>query len=214
MDAFEQDQMDTLVTTEWLSEHLDDPDLVVLDCTVLVESYGADGFHNVSGRTEYNRGHIPSSGFADLLNDLSDTESEIEFALPSPEAFCATMGALGVGDNSRVVLYDDWMGWAARVWWMLRWVGFDRAAILDGGMKVWVAEDRPLSTEPITRPAQQLTPTLRPKLVADRDEVFAAIDDASVSLIDTMPEEHYRGEQVLYKRAPQRLECIRAQTIR
>jgi thiosulfate/3-mercaptopyruvate sulfurtransferase len=193
--------MDTLVTTEWLSQHLDDPDLVVLDCTVRTEPGDGGGFTNVSGRADYDGGHIPSAGFADLTGDLSDSNSPIEFAVPTPEHFCSAMGALGVGDDSRVVLYDGYLSaWAARVWWMLRWVGFDRAALLDGGLKAWTAEGRPLSTAPATRPAKHLTPAPRPELIADRHEVLAAIDDAAVCLIDTLPEAFYRGEQTLYDR--------------
>jgi thiosulfate/3-mercaptopyruvate sulfurtransferase len=193
--------METLVTADWLSQHLDDPDLVVLDCTVRTEELDGGGFRNVSGRADYDRGHIPTAGFADLTRDLCDTNSPVEFALPTAEKFCSAMGELGVGDDSRVVLYDgNLTGWAARVWWMLRWAGFDRAALLDGGLKVWTAEGRPLNTEPATRPVKRLTPAPRPELIADRDEVLAAIDDGAVSLIDTLPEAFYRGEQTLYAR--------------
>jgi thiosulfate/3-mercaptopyruvate sulfurtransferase len=193
--------MDTLVATAWLSRHLDDPDLVLLDCTVCQEPQDDGGFRNVSGRADYLRGHIPGAGFADLKGDLADADSAIEFAVPTPERFCSAMGALGVGDDSRVVLYDaQYSAWAARVWWMLRWVGFDRAALLDGGLNAWTAEGRALSTEPPTRPAGHLTPAPQPELIADRDEVLAGIEDASVHLIDTMPEAHFRGEVALYGR--------------
>jgi thiosulfate/3-mercaptopyruvate sulfurtransferase len=192
--------MDTLVTAEWLSQHLDDPDLVVLDCSVIVEP-DEDGVRIESGRANYEGGHIPSAGFADLMGDLSDGDSPLKFAVPTPEQFCAVMGALGVGDDSRVVLYDgNGSVWAARVWWMLRWVGFDQAALLDGGLEAWTAEDRPLSTEPANRPAKQLTPAPRPELIADRDEVLAAIDNSAVRLIDALPEVSYRGEMSLYDR--------------
>ncbi len=192
---------DSLVTTEWLSAHLDDPDLVVLDCTVSVQR-GADGGMIIeSGRAGYEAGHIPTAGFADLMGELADGDSPYEYAVPSPEEFAAVMGALGVGDDTRVVLYDASMSaWAARVWWMLRWVGFDRAALLDGGLTAWQAEGRPLSTEPADEPVRVLTPAPRPELIADRDEVFAAISDESVRLIDVMPEAHYRGEMVMYAR--------------
>lgn len=194
--------MDTLVTAEWLNRHLDDPDLVVLDCTVCTIPGDDGSFRNVSGLADYNKGHIPTAGFADLKGDLVDGNSPIEFAVPTPEQFCSAMGALGVGDESRVVLYDaNYSAWAARVWWMLRWVGFDRAALLDGGLRVWTAEGRPLSTEPATRPAKHLTPTPRSELIADRDEVLAGIDDGAVCIVDTMPEEYYRGEKSLYERA-------------
>ena len=196
--------MDTLVTTEWLSQHLDTPDFVLFDCTVCTIPEDDGGFYNVSGRPDYDVGHIPNAGFADLKGDLSDNTSPIEFAMPTPEQFCAAMGALGVGDESRVVLYDtNYTAWAARVWWMLRWVGFDRAAILDGGLGAWAAEGRPLSIEPVTRPVKQLTPVPRPELIADRDEVFAGIEDDAVCLIDTLPEDFYRGEMTIYARPGQ-----------
>lgn len=193
--------MDTLVSTEWLNQHLDDPDLVLLDCTVNQQSDEDGGFHNVSGRAAYDTGHIPTAGFADLKGDLCDTSSPIEFAVPTPEQFCAAMGALGVGNDSRVVLYDtNYSAWAARVWWMLRWVGFDNAALLDGGLKAWTDEGRPLSTEPANRPAKELTPSPRPELIADKNEVLASINDKAVKLIDTLPAPMYRGEQTIYAR--------------
>ena len=83
---------------------------------------------------------------------------------------------------------------------MLRWVGFDRAALLDGGLGAWTEEDRPLSTESANRPTKQLTPAPRPELIADRDEVFASIDNSAVSLIDALPEASYRGEMAMYDR--------------
>ena len=192
--------MDTLVTAEWLSQHLDDPDLVLLDCTVCTIPEDDGGFHNVSGRPDYDSGHIPTAGFADLMVDLSDVNKPIEFAMPTPEQFCSAMGALGVGDDSRVVLYDtNYSAWAARVWWMLRWVGFDQTALLDGGLVAWTSEGRALSTERSSRATKHLTPNLRPELIADRDEVLASIDD-DVCLIDTMPEAFYRGEMTIYAR--------------
>lgn len=195
-------ELGTLVTTKWLSQHLDDPDLVVLDCTVLVEPDGSGGFRSVSGRPSYDKGHIPTAGFADLINDLSDSESPYQFSLPTPEQFSATIGSLGVGDHSRVVLYDGNMSvWAARVWWMLRWIGFDRVALLDGGLKAWTAEGRPLSSEPASRPAQQLTASPRHELIADDDEVLAAIDNDAVNLIDALPPSHFRGDLVMYERS-------------
>ena len=193
--------IDSLVTTQWLSEHLDDPDIVVLDCTVVVQPNEDGTFDAVNGRSSYESGHIPSAGFADLLGDLADPDAEIQYALPTPEEFAAAMSRLGVSDESRVVLYDS-MGsnWAARVWWMLRWIGFDRAALLDGGLGAWTAEGRELSTEPVQRPAGNLTVAVRPHLIADREEVLAAIDDDSVVIVDAMPEPHYRGEMAMYAR--------------
>jgi thiosulfate/3-mercaptopyruvate sulfurtransferase len=159
------------------------------------------GMLAVSGRAQYEKGHIPSAGFADLTGDLSDADSPFEYALPTPEQFCTVMGKLGVGDNSKVVLYDATNSvWAARVWWMLRWIGFDRAAILDGGSNAWTAGGQQLSSELPDHPTRELTPAPRPELIADRDEVFAAISDDAVTLIDVMPEPHFRGEMAMYAR--------------
>jgi thiosulfate/3-mercaptopyruvate sulfurtransferase len=193
--------IDPLVTAQWLSVHLDDPDLVVLDCTVAVERNEDGTMDVVSGRSRYDSGHIPTAGFADLTADLTDPDSRLRFAVPEPAQFAAAMAALGVDDRSRVVLYDT-MGssWAARVWWMLKWIGFDRAAILDGGLEAWTAGNRPLSTEPAERPAGTLTVALRPNLIADRDEVLAAVDDPSVHIVDALPEPHYRGQVAMYAR--------------
>ena len=200
-DSLARDTLKTLVSTEWLSKHLNDSDLIVLDCTVYMELDSSGGMRAVSGRAQYEDGHIPSAGFADLKGDLCDVDSPLGFALPTPEQFCEAMGKLGVGDDSRVVLYDAYNSvWAARVWWMLRWVGFDRAALLDGGLKAWKDEGRLLSTEPADHPVRQLTPVPRPELVADRDEVFEAISGKTVILIDAMPELHYQGKMAMYGR--------------
>lgn len=193
--------MDSLVTAEWLNEHLNDPDLVVLDCSVLVQPTGNGGFDSVSGRPQYDKGHIPTAGFADLKGELSDIESPFGFAVPTPEQFAAAMSALGVGDDSRVVLYDaSGSVWAARVWWMLRWIGFDKVALLDGGLAAWTAEGLPLSTEPVSRSVGTLTIALRPELIVGKDEVLAAISDDTVSIIDALPEAQYRGEMSMYAR--------------
>ena len=191
--------MDSLVSAEWLMDHLDDPDLVVLDATVLVESDEAGNFQTLSGRASYEGGHIPGAVFADLMVELSDSDAELQFTLPSPEDFAAAMGALGVGDDTRVVLYDSMgMPWAARVWWMLRWIGFDRAALLDGGLNAWTAAGGELSTDAVMRPARTLSVNLRPNLIADQDEVRASIDSESINLVDVLPEIHYRGEWSMY----------------
>jgi len=195
--------MDILVTAQWLKEHINDPDLVILDCTVVTVPDANDprGISNVSGRPDYELGHIPNAGFADLKNELCKPNGPIEFDLLSPEQFCTEMGKLGVGDDSCVVLYDaSYTGWAARVWWMLRWVGFDNAAILNGGLSAWTSAGNELSLEPVTCTAKTLTPNPRPELIADHDEVLASINDDAVILVDTLPEPFYRGEMSIYPR--------------
>lgn len=192
--------MNSLVDVDWLSTHLDAPDIVVLDCSVVIDM-GADGMTMSSGRDPFDERHIPGAGFADLIVELSDTDQPIGFAVPTPDDFCAAMGRLGVGDRSQVVLYDaSGAMWAARVWWMLRWIGFDNAAILDGGLAAWVHAGLPVSSEVTAASHQVLTPRPRAELIADRDEVLTSIGDRAVRLIDTLPGAHFRGEMALYER--------------
>jgi len=193
--------MGILVTAEWLSQNLDDPNLIVLECTVRMIPKEGGGMTSESGRADYEAGHIPTAAFADLKGDLSRAVSSMEFVMPSSEQFCKAMGALGVGNDSRVVLYDRYMSvWAARVWWMLKWAGFDNAAILDGGMGAWTAAGLELSTDPVKRPNKKLTAKLRPELIAHHDEVLAAVGDDKVLLVDAMHPPHYTGQMVMYGR--------------
>ena len=193
-DSVAATDMDSLVTAEWLTNNMDDPDLVILDCTVMIEVDEDGGFRSVNGRANYTSGHIPGARFADLMDDLSDPDSELGYAVPSPEYFAAAMESLGVSDNSRVVLYDaNGSAWAARVWWMLRWIGFDNTALLDGGLNAWTEAGGALSTEAPDHPRGQLTVNLRPELIVDKEEVLAAIDDESINIVDALPEPQYRG---------------------
>lgn len=193
-------KMDSLVTAQWLNEHINDPDLVILDTTVIVEM-DEKGFRNLSGKDNFNKAHIPTAGFADLMGELSDMDSPYTQTIPTPQQFAEAMGKLGVGDDSKVVLYSTtFPSWPARVWWMLRWIGFDNVAVLDGGLGAWQMAGLPLSNESADRPAKKLTINLRPEMVADRDEVFAAIEKTDVTLVDALPDAHYIGEMKMYER--------------
>ena len=193
--------MDSLVTVDWLRQHINDADLVVLDCSVTTIPHEDGGFHNVSARPEYESGHLPNAGFADLKGELCAVNSPVEFALPNAAQFCSVMGALGVGDETRVVLYDtSYTAWAARVWWMLRWVGFDNAAILDGGLTAWTAAGHALSLDPVTPVNRILSVNERTQLIADHAEVKASIENKAVTLIDTLPMMFYRGDVPIYGR--------------
>lgn len=193
--------MDSLVTAEWLAQHLGEADLVVLDATVMVEQAEDGSVETVSGREHFAAGHIPGARFADLTGELADADSPLKFAAPEPGAFAAAIGRLGVGDDSRVVIYDaNGSAWAARVWWMLRWIGFDNAALLDGGLDAWTNAGQPLSTDTVEPAARTLTVSLRPELIVTRDEVHAAIGDGSINIIDSLSEDHYRGKVSMYGR--------------
>ncbi len=194
-------KMDMLVSAKWLKQHLNDNDLVVIDSTVVTLFDDKGNFNNISGRANYEEGHIPSAVFADLKGNLSNPDSSLEFGMPSPKQFALAMGALGIGDNSRVVIYSDKNEvWATRLWWMLRWAGFNQAAILDGGLKAWAKEGGKLSIEIPKPTVKEFTVSLQKKLVAARDEVFSAITDDNIIIADALSEGHYSGKFSLYSR--------------
>jgi thiosulfate/3-mercaptopyruvate sulfurtransferase len=195
------DKMSSLVSTQWLSEHLGDANLVLLDVSVEVEEDESGGLRITSGRSNYDKGHITSAGFADLMGGLSKKDNEFNFVMPSAEQFANEMGKLGVDSNSYVVLYDSSNNlWAARLWWMLHWTGFDQASVLDGGLTAWKAEGRPLSTTPVKRSKKQFSLKLRPETIAYHDEVLASINKKNVDIIDTLPPASYQGEYSIYTR--------------
>jgi thiosulfate/3-mercaptopyruvate sulfurtransferase len=187
-----------LVETEWLAAHIGEPDLRILDCTI-DRTAGPDGVVRLaSGRTLYDQGHIPTAELADFVNDLMDRESKLPSMLPPAEQFAEAMSRYGVGDGTRVILYDgsreSWPHmWSARVWWMLKVFGFDNAAILNGGLHKWKLEGRPLSTEPATYPPATFTARFRPELMADKQEVLASIGADGKSLVNTLPREVHAG---------------------
>ena len=190
-----------LVETEWLEDHLSDPDLRIFDCTVLL-ALGADGAYSIdSGRPTYDAGHIPGAGFIDINEDLSDKSQALRFMLPPADQFAAQMSAVGVEPGTRVVLYSTNMAaWATRLWWMLRANGFDQVAVLNGGWAKWQAEGRPISTEPADYPLAQFEGTPRPELVADMDRVKQAIGADDTCILNALPAAMYGGEMAAYGR--------------
>ena len=193
--------IDSLVTAEWLHANLGAPDLVIIDSSVMIEVDGDGNMQTVNGRGHYEQNHIPGAVFADLMGEVVAADSPLQYDLLPPEEFAAVMGRLGVGDDTRVVIYDaNQSVWAARVWWMLRWIGFDNAALLDGGFSAWTGAGYPVTAEIPTPVARSLSVNLRPELIADADEVLDAIDNNSVDLVDALPAAHYRGDFALYER--------------
>jgi thiosulfate/3-mercaptopyruvate sulfurtransferase len=193
--------MDALVSTEWLAGELGRPDLRVLDCTVLLTPQPGGGYAVESGRAHWEKGHIPGSAFADLAGALSDPDSPLRFTLPTAERFADAMGRLGVGDEHRVVLYDSRVNMrAARVWWMLRAFGFDRAAVLDGGWRAWTTDGRPTSTDAPGWPPATFTARSRPGLFVGKDVVRAAVDGGGTCLVNALDRAQHRGETQHYAR--------------
>jgi len=194
-----------LVETAWLDAHLNDPDLRILDCTVLF-SNDTQGVRIDSGRDAWTHGHIPGSGFADLIQDLSDRNSPLPFMMPPATQFAEAMSRYGVGEGTHVVLYDAcsdlWAHmWAARVWWMLRVCGFDQAAVLNGGRHKWAMEGRPASTDPSPYPPAPFIARPRPELLVNKREVLATIGDRHQCLLNALTVEDHAGTAVRYGRA-------------
>jgi len=192
----------SLVEPDWLEARLDAPDLRVLDCTVHLEFDPETGARrSESGRADWERAHVPGSAFADLLEDLSAADPAYPYQRPSPERFADAMESLGVGDDSRVVCYDTaGNAWAARVWWLLRAFGFDRAGVLNGGWKRWTAEGRPVSDAPPTDREVTFTPDPRPELFVEKETVLEAIDDDACLVNALRPADHAGTGLVKYGR--------------
>lgn len=194
--------MKPLVTCGWLASHLDDPDLRVLDCSVVFGVTEQGGFTISPAEDDWSAGHIPGSALADLPGALSDDDNPIPLMMAPPEQFADVMGEYGVGQGARVVLYDRAFNmWAARVWWMLRAYGFDKAAVLSGGWHKWTLEGREVSTEPSSYPPSTFEARLRPELMATKDEVQAAVESGATCLINALPTEEHSGEVQRYARA-------------
>jgi thiosulfate/3-mercaptopyruvate sulfurtransferase len=180
----------TLISTAELAGHLDDPRFIVVDMR-----------HDLAqpdawGETQYRAGHLPGARFVHLDRDLSapKTGSNGRHPLPSPEAAAATFGRLGIGAASQVVAYDQQQGmYAARLWWMLRWLGHDAVAVLDGGFDKWRREGRPVTTdaphlEPTAFSIRRVAPTV------DAPVVLASLPEHSLVIVDARSPERFRGE--------------------
>lgn len=190
--------MEPLVDVAWLNQHIDDENLIILDTSVIISINENGEMSSISGRDQFDEGHIPTARFADLKGNLS-AESDFDFVMPTPQQFQQAMSELGVGENSRVVLYSVCeQSWPARVWWMLRWAGFNQVAILDGGFRAWTTAGLPISTEMPSYAKKSFPLNLRPKIIASQKEVMNAINNKDIDIIDAMPEAHYTGMFSMY----------------
>jgi thiosulfate/3-mercaptopyruvate sulfurtransferase len=192
-----------LISTEDLARQLGAPALRVFDCTTYLKP-GPDGRYIAdSGRANYNVGHIPGAAYLDLQADLSDKSSKFRFTLPSLAELTEAFAAKGVGHGTFVVLYSHASPvWASRIWWMLRAIGFDDAAILDGGLDKWKAEGRPLSTDATTHPPATLTVRGRPEIFVDKGAIKDAIGDNATLTLNALSHDQHKGAGgVVYGRA-------------
>lgn len=179
----------TLVSTADLASHLGEKNWVVFDCRHQLSDVGY-------GERQYSQGRIPGAFFMHLDRDLSApmTGKNGRHPLPDFELLSQKLGEAGVSEDTQVVVYDDDGGmYAVRLWWLLRLMGHDRVALLDGSIKQWQAEGRPLSTEPPQASSACFVPKMRDWVVS-ADEVLANIDSQKFLVVDARAPDRFRGE--------------------
>jgi thiosulfate/3-mercaptopyruvate sulfurtransferase len=180
----------TLVDTATLASSLTDPSFLIVDCRFTL----ADP---AWGETEYAARHIPGAVYAHLDRDLSGekTGANGRHPLPTPDAARQTFSRLGIDERVQVVAYDQDVGsYASRLWWLLRWMGHETVAVLDGGFARWVAEGRPVAQGIETRVARRFAGGPRDDLMADADAVARLSHRAEWRLVDARSPERFRGE--------------------
>jgi thiosulfate/3-mercaptopyruvate sulfurtransferase len=187
-----------LVSTQWLADYLGSDHLVVLDATVLpfATPAGKPGF--LSGHERYLvNGHIPTALFADLIEEFSDTKVTLPFVHPSADAFAAAAGALGIDNETTVVIYDSAIGqWASRLWWLFRTFGYDRVAVLDGGSTKWLAEERDTEVGHREIAPTRFVAVERPELWVTKAEVEDIVEGRSAAaLVCALPPKEFTGEE-------------------
>jgi thiosulfate/3-mercaptopyruvate sulfurtransferase len=182
----------TLISTDELFPHLDDPHWLIVDCrAILADPEG--------GRNAYLHSHIPGAVFVDLEHELSGTiirGSTGRHPLPEPEQAGRTFSRLGIEPGIQVVAYDDAGGAlaAGRLWWMLRWLGFDSAAVLDGGWQAWKHMGLPKRPGGEIRPPGSFQVHLRPELVVTVNQVERLRSDPAYRLVDVRASDRFRGQ--------------------
>ncbi|WP_313198934.1 sulfurtransferase [Rhizobium sp.] len=197
-----------LASVEEISTQLNDPNVVILDCTsTVIPTDGGSGFAVSDGREAFEAGHIPGAQFVDLQRDLSTPSDHLLFTLPSAEQFGNALNRLGVGAESRVILYSTGQpGWAARVWLMLRAFGFENAAVLNGGWKAWTNAGLPIETGAAKPPSAASKPfdwSYRPGFFVASDEVVARAEGDA--LVNALGPDSFRGEAPIAYGRPGRI---------
>jgi thiosulfate/3-mercaptopyruvate sulfurtransferase len=178
--------MQNLVSTQWLSDHLADPKLVVLDASWHLAAAQRDG------KAEFLQARIAGARFFDI-DEIADTNSSLPHMLPSAEKFAAMVGALGISTDSRIICYDSiGLFSAARCWWMLKIFGHDAVAVLDGGLKKWVAESRGVTSgaPDVVSPAE-FNAVFRPNMVAS----LADVASGKSQIADARSPSRFKGQE-------------------
>ena len=180
-----------LVATEWLEAHLDDPGVRVVETTWYLPMDGR------SGRAEFESGHIRSAAYWDI-DGIADPDDPRPHMAPSPARFAAQMDALGIGDSTRVIVYDRvGMMTVGRAWWMLRYFGHDSVSILDGGFDKWTAEGRATEDGPAAARAAPDAFAAKPRAerISDLDTIMASLDGATLQILDARAPGRFAGTE-------------------
>ncbi len=188
----------TIIGTNDLAAHLSDSQWIVVDCRFQL----ADA---AWGEQEYRTSHVPGAVYAHLNRDLSGppTGTNGRHPLPDPQVVAQTFSRLGIGNGMQVVAYDQDSGmFASRLWWMLRWLGHDAVAVLDGGFRRWTSEQRPVVSGNNARAAARFTGSARPDFTVDTAGIADHVRRADALLLDARAPERYRGEIEPIDRVP------------
>jgi thiosulfate/3-mercaptopyruvate sulfurtransferase len=179
---------DALVSTAWLAERLNAPDVRIVDASWYMPAQKRDP------KAEYQAEHIPGAVFFDI-DDIADTPNGLPHMLPSPEKFSSRVRKLGLGDGSRIVIYDGsgQMIASARAWWMFRAFGHKDVAILEGGLPKWKAEGRPVEDVPPMPRERHFTARLDSTLVRDLEQMKANVESQREQVLDARSEGRFRG---------------------
>jgi len=180
----------TLITTGALALRIPDPAYVLIDCRFKLDDVQW-------GESEYEKAHIPGAVYAHLDRDLSGprTGTNGRHPLPDPATLAATFGRLGIASGVQVVAYDQSNGmFASRLWWLLRWMGHDAAAVLDGGLAKWTAEKRDTRTGREENPTRAFEGSPNRDMLVDANGVAARMKEGGWRLVDARAPERYRGE--------------------
>ncbi len=197
---------DSLVSTEWLKAHLNDPGVRVVDVRGYVHHID-DGKGNMvveyaAAPDEYAAAHIPGALFVDWTTDITDPDDPVPIQVAPPERFAALGSRLGIDDTTHIVIYDhQGTTLATRLWWVFTYYGHDRVSVLNGGWKKWAAESRPTTTDLPTVAPTTFTPQPRAAMRTTIDEVARISDARSALLIDARPADQYAGAVVRSGRA-------------
>jgi len=187
-----------LISTAELAGIIDQSELRLFDCTTYLEPAPAGStvpYLAVPGQHTFEIGHIPGADFLDLQGEFSDQRTELRFMMPATAQLEAAFGRHGVGANSRVVLYSIGTPmWATRFWWMLRSLGFENAAVLDGGFDKWKAEERAIETGAAKgyKPAA-FKAKPKPGFFVGKDEVLAAVRDRTAVVVNALGPQFHKG---------------------